>query len=98
MSSDHAGEQQPLLAGPTISETAEDDAAKATAQHDRTRATVGTGAVALFIIAVIFVVIFLGDGLSRDPYKAALEVLGKSPVIVSCLAPANLRPYCAHIP
>ena len=53
------------------------------AKHEKTRAYLASGLLFLFILAVVIAAVVIGDGLPKDPLKAAIAILERSPVIVS---------------
>jgi len=52
-------------------------------KHDVVKITISSVLTLLFIAAVVAVVTFFEEGMSKDPEKAALGVLESAPVIVS---------------
>jgi len=94
-------EQTPLLEGGNgIQETAEpvdEEYLELRANHEKTRAYLASAVVFLFILAIVIAAAVIGDGLPRDPMKAAIAVLERSPVIDGHIdLPYLVRAYYAN--
>lgn len=80
-------ERAPLLEEGQTSERAivpnGDEHLEQALSHEKTKAYLATGFVFIFILAVVIAAAIFGDNLPRDPYKAAVAVLERSPLIVS---------------
>jgi hypothetical protein len=79
-------EQSPLLAERETQHTTEpssEEYLELRASHEKTRAYLASAFVFLFILAIVIAAAIIGDGLPRDPMRAAIAILERSPVIVS---------------
>ena len=85
MEDSNAQERTPLLNVEQIDQRIDNPSvaqAKPWTNHEKTKAYLASFSVFLFILAIVIAGAVIGNGLPKDPMKAAISILERSPVIV----------------